>query len=197
MVIKYFNVMSSLSRLDRTIQSRMLSGLKNLDSPIKSGNDEPKKKDYIYICGDNRKPETLREKIKQAFILRGVIIALALLVLSGCASMAPEYTRPEAPVPSEWPSGPAYKASTSGTGERSADDITWQEFFIDKQLQTLIALALENNRDLRIAALNIEKTRGLYRIQRAELLPAVNAGATIQQRAGPRNFIGQWKADND
>ena len=47
--------------------------------------------------------------MKQGFALRSAALAIALLVLSGCASMAPEYTRPEAPVPSEWPSGPAYK----------------------------------------------------------------------------------------
>jgi len=62
--------------------------------------------------------------------------------------MAPEYTRPEAPVPSEWPSGPSYKDSAAKPGDRNAADITWQEFFIDGQLQQLIGLALENNRDL-------------------------------------------------
>jgi multidrug efflux system outer membrane protein len=129
--------------------------------------------------------ETLRRKEKQGLGLRGVSVAIALLVLSGCASMAPKYTRPEAPVPSEWPGGPAYKAGTANTGERSATDITWQEFFIDKQLQKLIALALENNRDLRIAALNIERTRALYRVQRAELLPTVNAGATFSKERVP------------
>jgi len=113
------------------------------------------------------------------------MVAIALLVLSGCATMAPKYTRPEAPVPSEWPRGPAYKASTANAGERGAADITWQEFFIDKHLQKLIALALENNRDLRIATLNIERARGLYRIQRAELLPSVNAGATFSKERVP------------
>ena len=108
--------------------------------------------------------------------------------------MTPKYTRPEAPVPSGWPSGPAYKAGTANTGERNAADITWQEFFIDKQLQKLIALALENNRDLRIAALNIERTRALYRIQRAELLPVVNAtGSAIKQR-NSADLIGQGES---
>jgi len=92
--------------------------------------------------------------------------------------MAPEYTRPEAPVPSEWPAGPAYRDSAVKTGERGAADITWQEFFIDKHLQQLTALALENNRNLRLAALNIEKSRALYRIQRADLFPTVNASGS-------------------
>ena len=140
--------------------------------------------------------ETLRRKEKQGLGLRG-IVAIALLVLSGCAGMAPKYTRPEAPVPSEWPSGPAYKASTADTGERSATDITWQEFFIDKQLQKLIALTLENNRDLRIAALNIEKTRALYRIQRAELLPSVNAGALFSKERVPGILSGSGQPSTE
>jgi multidrug efflux system outer membrane protein len=133
---------------------------------------------------------TLRRKEKQGLGLCGTAFAIALIVLSGCATMAPKYTRPEAPVPSEWPSGPAYKASTANAGERGAADITWQEFFIDKHLQKLIALALENNRDLRIATLNIEKTRALYRIQRAELLPSVNAGATFSKERVPGILSG-------
>ena len=124
------------------------------------------------------------------FALNSAIIALFLLVLSGCASMAPNYTRPKAPVPSEWPGGSAYKAGAAGTGERSAADITWQEFFVDTKLQKLITLALENNRDLRIAGLNIEKTQALYRIQRAELLPSVNAGATFSKERVPGILSG-------
>jgi multidrug efflux system outer membrane protein len=137
--------------------------------------------------------ETLRRNERQGLGLCGAAFAIALLVLSGCATMAPKYTRPEAPVPSEWPSGPAYKASTTNTGERGASDITWQEFFIDKHLQKLIALALENNRDLRIASLNIERTQALYRIQRAELLPTVNAGGTFSKERVPGILSGSRK----
>lgn len=97
--------------------------------------------------------------------------------------MAPEYTRPEAPVPSEWPGGPAYKNSTAAPAGKAVADITWQEFFINEQLQKLIALALDNNRDLRIATLGIERSRALYRIQRADLFPTViAAGSGIEQR---------------
>jgi len=107
-------------------------------------------------------------------IRTSLLFSMVLLVLSGCASMAPEYTRPEAPVPAEWPSGPAYRENTAVQGSRSADEIKWQEFFMDEKLQQLIALALDNNRDLRIAALNIEKSQALYRIQRADLFPTVS-----------------------
>jgi multidrug efflux system outer membrane protein len=128
----------------------------------------------------NSNTETSRRKEKQGLGLRGVTVALAiaLLVLSGCASMAPKYTRPEAPVPSEWPGGAAYKESAAKPGDQLAADIRWQEFFIDTQLQKLIALALDNNRDLRIAALNIERSRALYQIQRADLFPTVNASGS-------------------
>lgn len=115
--------------------------------------------------------------------LRGAVVALVLLVLSGCASMAPKYTRPAAPVPSEWPSGSAYTGGTAKPGERGAAEIAWREFFTGKQLRKLIGLALENNRDLRIAVLNIERSQALYRIQRADLFPTVDAaGSAVEAR---------------
>jgi multidrug efflux system outer membrane protein len=127
--------------------------------------------------------ETVRRKNEHRIGARGAVAALAFLVLSGCASMAPKYARPEAPVPSQWPAGPAYKESAGNSEGRITADIKWQEFFIDTQLQKLISLALENNRDLRIAALSIERAQALYRIQRADLLPTVvAAGSGIAQR---------------
>jgi len=128
---------------------------------------------------------------------RGTIVAVALLALSGC-NMAPNYTRPDAPVPASWPSGPAYKAkdSEAKSVDKAAADIKWQEFFINEQMQKLITLALENNRDLRIAALNVEKSQALYRIQRADLFPTVNASGTgIEQRI-PESISSTGKSMN-
>ena len=126
--------------------------------------------------------KTLRRKEKQGLGLRGAIVALALLALSGC-TMAPSYTRPDAPVPANWPNGPAYKDSAAKSADKAVTDIKWQVFFINEQLQKLIALALDNNRDLRIATLNIERSRALYRIQRADLFPTVIAtGNGIEER---------------
>lgn len=88
--------------------------------------------------------------------------------------MAPKYARPAAPVPAEWPSGSAY-GRAEATNAPIAPGLHWQEFFTDKQLQRVIGLALTNNRDLRIAALNVQRARALYGIQRAELFPIVNA----------------------
>jgi outer membrane protein, multidrug efflux system len=121
-----------------------------------------------------RSGNAMGRKERQGIGLFGAAVAIAMFVLCGC-TMAPEYARPEAPVPSEWPSGPAYKDSSVASGAQSHADIAWQEFFTDEQLQKLIALALENNRDLQTAALNVERSQALYRIQRAELLPIVDA----------------------
>jgi len=113
------------------------------------------------------------------FILLGVIAAL----LGGC-SLAPTYTRPEAPVSAEWPGGAAHSQQAAGPGATAAD-MPWREFFVDEKLQQVIELALANNRDLRVAALNIERTQALYRIQRAELLPTVDARGTFSKERVP------------
>ncbi|MBT0663495.1 AdeC/AdeK/OprM family multidrug efflux complex outer membrane factor [Geobacter pelophilus] len=102
----------------------------------------------------------------------------AMLSLSGCTTMAPKYSQPAAPVPAVWPSGASYKAETAKPADKPVAEIPWQEFFVDSQLRKLIALALENNRDLRVAALNIERSRALYQIRRADLLPKVDASAS-------------------
>jgi multidrug efflux system outer membrane protein len=134
--------------------------------------------------------KTLRRKKKKGLGLPSGIVAIALFFLSGCASMAPEYTRPEAPVPAGWPSGPAYKDTAAKPDGLPASDIAWHDFFIDERLQEVIDLALMNNRDLRVATLNIEKARALYRIQRAELLPVVNAGGTFSKERVPGILSG-------
>ena len=101
----------------------------------------------------------------------------ALIFLAGCSTMAPKYTQPAAPVPKAWPSGPAYKAEAAKPEQKPLAEIPWQEFFVDPQLRKLIALALDNNRDLRVAVLNMERFRAQYQIRRADLLPQVNATA--------------------
>ena len=102
-----------------------------------------------------------------------IFFAMALLI-TGC-TLAPEYSRPEAPISSEWPSGPAYKDAKGSPTAPTAGDMTWREFFIDEGLQKVIETALNNNRDLRLAALNVEMARAIYGIRRAELLPALSA----------------------
>ncbi len=118
------------------------------------------------------------------FLLSGVA-----LILAGC-NFAPRYTRPEAPVPAEWPGGPAYQNAPVAAGAPLATELGWQEFFTDERLQQLIATALQNNRDLRLAALNVQRARALYGIQRAELLPAVSATAAASKQRIPADLSG-------
>jgi len=111
-----------------------------------------------------------------------------LLCLSGCMTMAPKYFRPAAPVPAAWPTGAAYKANTAKPGDPVTAEIPWREFFIAPRLQRVIELALANNRDLRVATLNIEKTRAMYRIQRAELFPQIDGTAAGSMQRVPADL---------
>ena len=97
--------------------------------------------------------------------------------------MAPKYNGPPAPVPAAWPAGTAYDGVPGVTSAPDGRQLGWQDFFTDEKLQRVIAAALTNNRDLRVAALNVELARAEYGIQRAELLPTVNAtGDRIDER---------------
>jgi multidrug efflux system outer membrane protein len=105
----------------------------------------------------------------------------ALAAFVGACTMEPAYHRPPAPVP------PVEGGVPGGT---AAADIGWREFFPDPQLQQLIALALANNRDLRVAALNVESAQAHYRVQRAELFPTINASAIEQVESFPPGVFG-------
>jgi multidrug efflux system outer membrane protein len=100
----------------------------------------------------------------------------AALLLGACAVLEPRYERPALPTPDEWPQGAAYDAAINVEG--AAELPPWDQFYADPKLNALIALALEQNRDLRISALNIERARNQFRIQRANSLPSVNAVAS-------------------
>jgi multidrug efflux system outer membrane protein len=108
------------------------------------------------------------------------------MMLVGC-SLAPSYTRPEAPVPSTWPTGPAYPAEPAAHAP-DVNALAWQDFFTDAALQQLIAAALENNRDLRLAALNVQRARAVYGIQRAALFPALDAVANGLKKRVPADI---------
>jgi outer membrane protein, multidrug efflux system len=114
------------------------------------------------------------------------VIAVAAALLAGC-TMAPWYHRPEAPVSQSFPQGGVYATQPGQPGGapngRSANgaaatDIGWRDFFVDQRLQQLIAIALKNNRDLRVSVLNVEAVRAQYQITRAELFPSLNGVGT-------------------
>ena len=96
---------------------------------------------------------------------RKLLLVAVMICLGGC-TMVPKYTRPEAPVPAAWPSGPAYKEPPSTQEAPVTAELQWRQFFTDERLQKIIDTALKNNRDLRVAALNVERARALYRVQR-------------------------------
>lgn len=96
---------------------------------------------------------------------------VAALLLAGC-SMIPTYERPVAPVPQAFP------LAADTPAQRSAADTDWRAFVQNPQLRTLIERALANNRDLRVATLNIERVRAQYQIQRANQFPTINAAAS-------------------
>ena len=122
-----------------------------------------------------------------ASILKPAATAAAVTALAGCMSLAPKYERPQAPVRSDW------RVETATATGPSAQDLPWAQFFADPRLRSLIELTLANNRDLRIATLNIERTRALYQIQRAQLFPSVVAsGSGNNQRiSGELSPTGQ------
>ncbi|WP_022982887.1 AdeC/AdeK/OprM family multidrug efflux complex outer membrane factor [Ideonella sp. B508-1] len=117
-----------------------------------------------------------------------LIAAAALALLSGCTLM-PDYERPPLPVADHYPE--AAPAAASGV---AAADLGWRDFVADSRLRELIALALTNNRDLRVAVLNIEKSRAAYRIQEADLFPGINATAGGTGTRTPADQTGTGRA---
>jgi len=104
------------------------------------------------------------------------LTGLLAFLLSGCA-MIPKYSRPASPVPSAWPESAVVKTEAAAAPEGTA--LSWQEFFNDQKLRSVIDLTLKNNRDLKIVALNVEKVRQAYRIQRASIYPSVGASGRV------------------
>jgi NodT family efflux transporter outer membrane factor (OMF) lipoprotein len=100
--------------------------------------------------------------------MRKTVTAFAAAALLAGCSLIPEYDRPAAPVADSFP----YPAATSGT---PAAQLGWQDFFTDEQLRNLVGVALKNNRDLRVAMLNVEQARTQVDVARSSLFPTVNA----------------------
>jgi multidrug efflux system outer membrane protein len=115
------------------------------------------------------KPMPMR---KEQAMSKRLLALTAALALAGCTSLAPRYERPAAPV------APAFTDVAATAGPTAADHIEWQNFFTDERLKRLVDVALKNNRDLRVAVLNIEQARATYGVRRADQWPTVNLGAT-------------------
>ncbi|TWI54876.1 multidrug efflux system outer membrane protein [Pseudomonas duriflava] len=121
--------------------------------------------------------------MKKSLISLGIGAAL----LSGC-SLIPDYERPAAPIENTWPQGKAYEGNPSTTSSKLTADIGWREFYNDRRLQQLIQIALENNRDLRQAALNVQLYQAQYRIQRADLFPQIGVNGNGTRSRTPADM---------
>lgn len=115
---------------------------------------------------------------------------LPMLMLAGC-TMEPDYHRPSLPVVGHY--------AEQGQGQHLAGngaDIRWQKFFTDPVMHKLIVQALDNNRDLRVAALNVEVARSQVTVARSALMPSVdlNAGETAAHLPGISTIPGRVAA---
>ncbi len=141
---------------------------------------------------------------------KALITALALatsLFVSGCAMLEPRVPDAAPATPAEWPLPP----TTSADGDNDAQaptitdaqqdglvmpvaDVGWRDFFVDPHLEQLIALSLENNRDLRVAVLNVERARSQYRVQRADRIPSLGVNAQLQRTGGDAPVTNLYSA---
>ena len=113
------------------------------------------------------------------FTLKRLSIS-TIFLLAGCVSLAPEYQRPAAPVPQQ------FSLSRNGLmpAAQNYQDSGWRNFFADPQVTRLIAEALSNNRDLRMAALKVEEARAQFNVTNADRYPQLNASSGITYSGG-------------
>jgi len=117
-----------------------------------------------------------------------LLAVLASVGLSGCATLAPERTDVAPGIPAQWPAEAMQGQATD------AAMLGWRDFFTDPRLQQVIELSLANNRDLRVAVLNVERARGQYRIQRADRLPTLVVQGQMQRQGGDGAVSEQFSA---
>ena len=119
-------------------------------------------------------------------LMTALAMATTLLVV-GCATLEPAVPAAQPSIQGEWPLPPttdAMPASADADADAAAADIGWRDFFVDPNLEELVARSLDNNRDLRVAVLNVERARAQYRIQRADRLPSLGVNATLERTGG-------------
>jgi multidrug efflux system outer membrane protein len=113
-------------------------------------------------------------------------IGLAAVTLGGCIDLAPKYGRPALPTPASFRVGGAYPPAAGKVEPVSA----WRDFFADPRLKAVIAEALANNRDLRIAMANVAAARGQYVVQRSDQFPKLDATASATYGQTPVTALG-------
>ncbi len=116
--------------------------------------------------------------------LMTVAVATAVSIIAAGCTLAPHYQRPAAPVDQTFPTGGVYDKQPDASSQASqghtangqpAVNIGWRDFMVDPRLQEVVAIALKNNRDLRVSMLNVEAARAQFQITRAGLFPTLSA----------------------
>jgi outer membrane protein, multidrug efflux system len=138
----------------------------------------------------------MRTKLNPAVTVAPLLTLTLALLLSGCVNLAPDYQQPVAPVATSWNQSGAADAGAGKEDKNkvAADSIGWRNFFLDERLRSVIGQALENNRDLRVAALNVEHARAEYRITDADRYPAISATGTATATRTPASTSSTGKA---
>ena len=131
----------------------------------------------------SRIPPVPLSRISAGSSSRARWLVLASVMLASC-SFIPSYQRPAAPVAAEFPAA----AKPPVAALKPAAELAWRDFFSDPRLKQVIELALANNRDLRVAVLNIEQARAQFRVRRADELPTLNGTASDTRQHLPNDL---------
>lgn len=132
----------------------------------------------------------MREEVAVSVLIAGSVL------VSGCGILEPRLPDAQPSIPAEWPIPPMTVpavATAPATAVPTAE-IGWREFFVDPRLQQVIALALGNNRDLRVAVLNVQRARALYRVQRSDRVPSLGADGTWTRTGGDNPLADSYVA---
>ncbi|WP_417227959.1 efflux transporter outer membrane subunit [Amphritea sp.] len=115
------------------------------------------------------------------------------ILLAGCSSLAPDYARPTLPLTDELQNQSV--ADSQGLSNQQAMQLPWQSFIKEARLTQVIELALSNNRSLRQTLADVEAARASYRIQRADLLPQLNAGLSGTRSESSGTISSSYEAE--
>ena len=129
-----------------------------------------------------------KQQQSSATTLKRSAAVLAISLLTGC-SLMPTYQRPSSPVAAQWPASAGINTAASSASATPQAVVNWQSYFSDPALRQLIDTALANNRDLRVALLNIDQARAQLGVRRADQLPTLNAAAAGSRAPGSDGVI--------
>lgn len=111
------------------------------------------------------------------------LFALPMVCLAACTSLAPNYSRPMAPIPQSWSANPPL--STEPDQENELNTPAWDAFITSEELRQVVGLALRDSRDLRVSYLTMQQVRAQYRIARFGLVPDLNISASESANRTP------------